>query len=58
MANKAYMNGFNDGRADAKAGKGKSYRGMGRGFLKLNFDDYAKQYSSGYDEGYRLGLRC
>lgn len=58
MGDKAYRKGFNDGHADAQSGKGKTYSRMGRGIFKINFDDYAKQYTAGYNEGYRLGLRA
>ena len=30
---------------------------MGKGILSFNFDNYAKQYILGYDEGYRIGMR-
>jgi len=57
MASNAYKQGYQNGYSDAKSGKGKNYRGMGKGILSFNFDNYAKQYSSGYDEGYRIGMR-
>lgn len=57
MASNAYKHGYQKGYADAKAGKGKSYKGMGKGILSFDFDNYAKQYTQGYDEGYRIGMR-
>ena len=53
----AYATGYKHGYAHALKGEGKSYTGMGSGFLKLNFDKYAKEYTAGYDEGYRQGMK-
>jgi len=30
---------------------------MGKGVLSFDFDNYAKEYIKGYDEGYRIGMR-
>ncbi len=54
---KAYKIGYEKGYTDAKAGKGKSYRGIGRGLLTLNFNQYANEYAKGYDKGYETGLK-
>ena len=53
MASNAYKQGYQKGYAGAKAGKGKRYKGMGKGVLSFDFDNYAKEYV----KGYRIGMR-
>ena len=57
MANNAYKQGYQNGHSDAESGKGKNYRGMRKGIMSFDFNNYAKQYCLGYDEGYRIGMR-
>ena len=57
MTSKAYKQGCQKGYLDAKSGKGKNFRGMAKGVLSFNFKNYSKQYTLGYNEGYRIGMR-
>jgi hypothetical protein len=57
MSSNAYQKGYQDGYQAAIKGNGKSYVGMGKGILSLNFSNYSSQYSTGYDEGYLQGLK-
>lgn len=51
LSSSRYRNGFDDGYADAIAGKQKSYIKAVRTLRECAFDSYVE----GYNEGYRKG---